>query len=68
MPSLEDEEVCGAALAKVARLREIHGGRVPRAALMEGIILRGERIPIWNYQKGIFKPAAAGRDEAALSI
>jgi putative restriction endonuclease len=35
---------------------------------MEGVILRGERIPIWNYQKGIFKPAAVGRDGAALSI
>lgn len=35
---------------------------------MEGVFVRGERIPIWNYQKGIFKPAAFGRDGAALSI
>lgn len=28
----------------------------------------GERIPLFNYQKGIFKPAAFGRDGAALSI
>lgn len=31
-------------------------------------MIRGERVPIWNYQKGIFKPAAFGRDGAALSI
>jgi len=35
---------------------------------MEGIVLRGERIPIWNYQKGIFRPAALGATGAALSI
>lgn len=35
---------------------------------MEGVVLRGQRIPIWNYQKGIFKPAALGRDGAALSV
>jgi putative restriction endonuclease len=35
---------------------------------MEGIQCNGQRIPIWNYQKGIFKPAVLGRDGAALSI
>jgi putative restriction endonuclease len=35
---------------------------------MEGVIVRGERVPLWNYQKGIFKPAVLGRDGAALSI
>lgn len=25
-------------------------------------------VPIWNYQKGIFKPAVLGRDGAALSV
>lgn len=31
-------------------------------------MLNGERIPIWNYQRGIFKPAALGPAGAALSI
>jgi len=35
---------------------------------MEGITLGGVRIPIWNYQKGIFKPAVLGPNGAALSI
>ncbi len=35
---------------------------------MEGVDLLGERIPLWNYQKGIFKPAILGLDGAALSV
>ncbi len=35
---------------------------------MEGITVQGQRVPIWNYQKGIFKPAVLGRGGAALSI
>lgn len=68
MAAFSDEEVRAAALAKVQHLRTLYGGRIPRAALMEGIALRGHRIPLWNYQKGIFKPAAIGRDGAALSV
>jgi putative restriction endonuclease len=68
MRVLEDNELRAAALARVQNLQEIHGGRIPRSALMDGITLRGERIPIWNYQKGIFKPAVLGRDGAALSL
>ncbi|HET7584329.1 MAG TPA: HNH endonuclease [Gemmatimonadaceae bacterium] len=63
-----DDEIRAAAMAQVQRLRDRYGGRIPRAALMEGITLGGERVPIWNYQKGIFKPAALGRDGAALSV
>lgn len=63
-----DDEVRGTALAKILQLRELHANRIPRAALMQGITIRGERIPLWNYQKGIFKPAVLGRDGAALSI
>jgi putative restriction endonuclease len=68
MASALDDEVRSAALVQVQRLRDRFGGRIPRDALMEGISLRGERIPLWNYQKGIFKPAALGRNGAALSI
>jgi putative restriction endonuclease len=35
---------------------------------MEGVTLNGERIPLWNHQKGIFKPRAVGPNGAALSI
>lgn len=68
MPIFEDDEIRAGALARIQQLNELYGSRIPRAVLMEGITLRGERIPIWNYQKGIFKPAALGRDGAALSV
>jgi putative restriction endonuclease len=63
-----DDEIRAAALAKVRLLREQFAGRIPRNVLMEGVTLGNQRIPIFNYQKGIFKPAAVGRDGAALSI
>lgn len=68
MPSSLDDEIRAKAMAQVRRLRDLHGGRIPRQALMEGIVVGGQRVPIWNYQKGIFKPAAFGREGAALSI
>ena len=64
----DDDRIRSAAMTKVMQLRELHGGRIPRAALMEGVMIDGQRIPIWNYQKGIFKPAALGPDGAALSV
>lgn len=63
-----DEELRAAAMAKVRLLREQYGGRIPREVLMEGVALGAQRIPIFNYQKGIFKPAALGPSGAALSI
>jgi putative restriction endonuclease len=69
MPNLIlDEEVRAAAFAHVQQLRDRYGSRMPRDALMTGVAVRGERVPIWNYQKGIFKPAILGRDGAALSV
>lgn len=68
MPSIDDSVLRAATLARVEELRILHGGYIPRAALMEGLNLFGQRIPIWNYQKGIFKPAVLGREGAALSI
>lgn len=62
------DDIRAAALTRVAMLRELYAGRIPRAALSEGVVVEGERIPLFNYQKGIFKPAAFGRDGAALSI
>lgn len=69
MPDLAtDDELRAVVFAYVQRLRARHGGRIPRAELSAGVQFRGERVPIWNYQKGIFKPAALGRDGAALSV
>jgi putative restriction endonuclease len=63
-----DDEVRAAAFAFAEDLRRRFGTRIPHRELMAGVTVRGERVPIWNYQKGIFKPAAFGRDGAALSI
>lgn len=68
MADSADDEIRAAALTQVRILRDKYGGRIPRTALMEGIVLHGQRIPIWNYQKGIFKPAALGPLGATLSI
>lgn len=68
MAQFTDVEIRAASLEKVRQLRDEFGGRIPRAALMEGIELNAVRIPFWNYQKGIFKPALLGREGAALSI
>jgi putative restriction endonuclease len=35
---------------------------------MEGVQFNGQRVPIWNYQKGIHKPEVFGSHGAALSI
>jgi putative restriction endonuclease len=66
--SEHSDEIRAAAIVRVRQLRDTYAGRIPRAVLMEGVVVRGEKIPIFNYQKGIFKPAALGRDGAALSI
>src|SRR5436305_13854341 len=65
---LSDDELRAAVFAHIRLLRDRYFGRIPREELSAGVSIRGERIPIWNYQKGIFKPAALGRDGAALSI
>jgi putative restriction endonuclease len=68
MANTIDDEIRAAAMAQVRYLRDLYGGRIPRSSLMEGITIEGHRVPIWNYQKGIFKPAALGPEGAALSI
>jgi len=67
-PSTLEEEIRAAAMVHVRSLSDMHARRIPRQALMEGLMFRGERVPLWNYQKGIYKPAAFGRDGAALSV
>jgi putative restriction endonuclease len=63
-----DDELRATVFAHMQRLRNRYGSRIPGAELNAGVMLRGNRVPIWNYQKGIFKPAALGREGAALSI
>ncbi|HET7565102.1 MAG TPA: HNH endonuclease [Gemmatimonadaceae bacterium] len=63
-----DDELRAVVFAHVQQLRDRYGGRLPRAELSTGVLVRGSRVPIWNYQKGIFKPAALGHDGAALSV
>ena len=67
MPDL-DEELRAVVFAWVQQLRDRHAYRIPRQELSRGVTIRGERVPIWNYQKGIFKPAILGRNGAALSV
>lgn len=63
-----DELLRAVVFARVGQLRDIYGGRIPRAELMRHVTIDDVAVPIWNYQKGIFKPAALGRDGAALSV
>lgn len=69
MPDLSlDNELRAAVFAHLQHLRSRYGHRIPSAELNVGIQFYGQRVPIWNYQKGIFKPAILGRDGAALSV
>lgn len=63
-----DDELRAIVFAHVLRLRDRYGGRIPYAELSAGVTVHGSRVPIWNHQKGIFKPAVLGRDGAALSV
>jgi putative restriction endonuclease len=68
MSSDLDDSVRAATFALVQQLRDRYDGRIPRDELSRGVLVAGRRVPIWNYQKGIFKPAILGRDGAALSV
>lgn len=65
---MTDDEIRAATFAFVQRLRERFGDRIPSDELSAGIRVSGQRVPIWNYQRGIFKPGKLGRHGAALSI
>jgi putative restriction endonuclease len=56
-----------AVFAHVERLRDA-AGVVAAADLNDGVIFRGQRVPIWNQQKGIFRPSLLREPGAALSI
>ena len=52
----------------VDRLRRAGGGVVASKQLNVGIHYEGRRVPIWNQQKGIFRPAALRESGVALTV
>jgi putative restriction endonuclease len=68
MPLDMDLEVRVALFDHVERVGRAHGGILPAAELNAGMMFRGERLPIWNQQKGIFRPALLRTPGAALTI
>ncbi len=68
MPLDLDFELRLAVFDHVKGLAEAGGGRITAEELSKGLTFRGARVPIWNYQKGIFRPAILRSFGAALSI
>ncbi len=68
MPLDRDLRLRLALFDHVDRLRREHGGVIPSARLNEGFTFEGRRIPIWNQQKGIFRPAALRDSGVALTV
>ncbi len=67
MPSADlDRELRAALFAHIDRLRHDAGGLITADQLNARMPFRGEQVPIWNQQKGIFKPRILGSDGAAL--
>lgn len=56
------------AFEHVLRLRDEGGGVVKWQQLNAGMQFDGQRYPIWNQQKGIFRPAVLRESGAALTI
>jgi len=63
-----DNELRAAALARIQQLQTQFGHRIPVAELAKGFQFHGARAPLWNQQRGIFKPRLLGPNGAALSI
>jgi putative restriction endonuclease len=62
-----DYELRFALFAHIAGIVE-RTGVVTSTELNAGLVFRGERVPIWNQQKGIFRPAILRHPGAALTI
>jgi len=63
-----DWELRLAAFDHLTRLRDRSGGLVALADLEAGFELRGERIPLFNRYRGIWRPRQLGAEGPALSI
>jgi putative restriction endonuclease len=63
-----DLELRLAVFDHVQRLAAASGGLATAQMLNAGLTFHGERVPIWNQQKGIFRPAILRESGAALSI
>ncbi len=57
-----------ALFAHVDNLRREAGGVVTSVQLNEGFTFEGRRVPIWNQQQGIFRPAALRDSGIALTV
>jgi putative restriction endonuclease len=55
-PASRDTQLRQAALSHVNRLAALRGGALDFADLAGGFEVGGERIPLVNPQRGIFKP------------
>jgi putative restriction endonuclease len=53
---------------RVTQLRRASGGLVSALDLSAGIEFEGQHIPIWNQQRGIYRPAVLGSSGSALTI
>jgi putative restriction endonuclease len=63
-----DWELRAAAFQHLDGLRAASGGLVRLAELEAGFVFRGERIPLINRYRGIWRPNQLGGDGPALSI
>jgi putative restriction endonuclease len=69
MPSPDlDVQLRLAAFARLDELKVRHAGAVTKAELERGFEFRGERIALFNAQRGIWRPRQLGSTGAALSI
>ena len=64
-PATHDAQLRQAAFDQVSRLAALRGGVLDAADLAGGSEFGGERIPLINPQRGIFKPRQMGWNGAA---
>jgi putative restriction endonuclease len=63
-----DLQIRLAAMQQLEQLRRQGSGLVRADQLDEGFVFEGERIPLWNARRGIWRPRQLGELGAALTI
>jgi putative restriction endonuclease len=63
-----DWDVRLAAFDRLNRLREQSGGLIQAEDMKAGVVVRGERIALFNEPVGIWRPRQLGNNGAALSV